>query len=135
MSHPLEHHHRRIKKKARAVHLLMLPLALLAGFGWIYVSYGICEEGDVAACHAYKLVPFLPTAVGLALLGFIVWDLVKAGAELQGHSRRGLHHARHGYRGLDHHHRRHVHGALLHVGLITAAVAAWLGWQWFSSTF
>jgi hypothetical protein len=138
----IEHHHRRIHWKTFAIRWGMIPLALLAVPAWLYVSYGTCqEEGDQLGtlCHAFRVIPFLPTVAALTLIGFVVWDLMRLGhavlAEKGGTAKRPrLHHAAHGYRAISHHHRRHIHWALLTVGIVTLAVALGIGWEAYQST-
>lgn len=137
-----EHRHRSIRRKTHAIHLLMLPLAVLAGFAWIYFAYGVCDEGAVgamSACRYFELLPFLPTAVGLLFVAFIVWDLVEFGRDWHesAHGKRPSRHVKHaarGYKTLDDRHKRHVHHSVLHVLLVTAAVAAWFLYKIHAST-
>jgi hypothetical protein len=138
----IDPHHRRIHWKARLIHWGMIPLALLAVPAWLYVSYGTCqEEGDQlgSLCHAFRVIPFLPTLGAAALLGFIVWDLMKLGhavaVENGGHAAKPrLHHAAHGYRAISHRHRGHLHWALILAFTVTLAVALGICWQAYQST-
>jgi biotin transporter BioY len=135
----IDHHHRRIHWKTRLIRWGMIPLAALAAPAWLYVSYGTCqEEGDDIGtlCHAFRVIPFLPTAAALALIVFIVWDLMKAGHAATGRktAKPRLHHAAHGYRAISHRHRRHIHWALLTVCAVTLALALGIGWEAYQST-
>jgi hypothetical protein len=134
--------HHKIKVKTNIIHLAMLPMALVAGFAWIYFAYGVCDEaavGAMSACGLFQVVPFLPTVVGLVIGAFIVWDLIQTGRDLhhEEHGTRPKHHLKHarrGYHALDENHRRHVHFAAIHVALVTLAVLAWFLYKMHSST-
>jgi hypothetical protein len=138
----LEHHHRKIHWKTRLVRWALLPLALVAAPAWLYVSYGTCqEEGDQIGtlCHAFRVIPFLPTLAAIAILGFVAWDLAALGREHaretgERPSRRGLGHVRHGYRQIGDAHKRHIHKALTTVGLVTVAISAWIAWLAYQTT-
>ena len=138
----LEHHHRRIHWKTRLVRWALLPVALLAAPAWLYVSYGTCqEEGDQIGtlCHAFRVIPFLPTIIAAVLLGFVVWDLAAIGharAEERGErpAKRSLKHAVHGYHEISGGHRRHIHWALLTVALVTSAISLWIAVLAYQST-
>ena len=138
----LEHHHRRIHWKTRLVRWALLPLALVAAPAWLYVSYGTCqEEGDQIGtlCHAFQVIPYLPTFAAIALLAFVVWDLAAIGhahAEERGEKRakRQLKHAAHGYRAISGAHRRHIHWALATVALVTLVIALWIAVLAYQST-
>jgi hypothetical protein len=130
----LEHHHRRIRRKFHAAHLLMLPVAVIACVSWIYFALGVCGEGEEAsmtACQAFSVMPAAPFVVGALLLGFLVWDLMEAGrdwheAEHGTRPRRHLKCAHRGYHALDEKHKRHVRMTFGHVALVSAGVAGWL---------
>jgi hypothetical protein len=138
----LEHHHRRIHWKTRLVRWALLPLALLAAPAWLYVSYGTCQEdGDQIGtlCHAFRVIPFLPTLAAVVVLAFVVWDLAAIGrarAEERGEKprKRELKHAAHGYREIGAGHRRRIHWALATVGLVTLAIGAWIAVLAYRST-
>lgn len=138
----LEHHHRRIHWKTRLLRWSLAPLALAAGPAWLYFSLGPCmEDGDAAGsvCRAYRVIPFLPSLLALAVAGLIVYDLVEVGREvhLETHGvkpRRHLKHAHHGYKALDHHHRHKVRRAAWNWLAVTAAVALWIAWKAWQTT-
>jgi hypothetical protein len=138
----LEHHHRKIHWKTRLVRWALLPLALCAAPAWLYFSYGTCqEEGDQigTACHALRVLPFLPTLIAAILLVFVVWDLASLGrarAEEGGEAPRGrrLKHVAHGYREVGDSHRRHIRWALATVAFVTAAIALWIAVIAYQST-
>lgn len=138
----LEHHHRKIHWKTRLVRWAMLPLALLAAPAWLYVSYGTCQEdGDQIGtlCHAFRVIPFLPTLAGVAILLFVAWDLAGLGhaaAEERGEkpAKRELKHVRHGYRQVSDAHRRHIHWALAILAAVTLGIGLWISWIAYQST-
>lgn len=138
----LEHHHRRIHWKTRLVRWSLAPLALAAGPAWLYLSLGAClEDGDApgSVCRAYRIIPFLPTLAALCVIALIVYDLIEVGREVSFEThgvkpRRHIRHAHHGYRALDHHHRRKVRGTLWNLLAVTAAVALWIAWKAWQST-
>lgn len=140
----LERRRRRIRDKARATHLSLAPLALLALPLAIYLSYGVCEEADstasFAACDALRFLPFLPTLAGLAMLALIAWDLAEVGRAAHAAktgarpARGGLRHALHGYRVIDESHRRRVLWVVAHVAAVTLAIAAWIAYEAHVST-
>lgn len=139
----LERHHRKIRAKTHLLRWTLAPLAVVAGFAWLYLSVGTCqEEGDAvgSACRAYSILPFVPTMIGLGLAALIVWDLTEVGMEAH-HEKHGvrpekrkLHHAVHGLKELNDSHRRHVHLAILNLLAVTVSVGAWIAWQWWQST-
>ena len=139
----LEPHHRRIHWKTLVVRWALAPLALAAGPAWLYFSSATCQEdGDAlgTACHALRVVPFLPTLGALALLAFVVRDLIVVGhahAVERGERprRRKLKHAARGYRAISERHRRHIHWALAIFSAVTVAVAAWIAWLRYQSTY
>jgi hypothetical protein len=136
----IEHHHRRIHWKTKAIRWGLIPLVLAAVPAWLYVSYGTCqEEGDELGtlCHAFRVIPFLPMIAAVAIFAFIVWDLMKLGHETGRGKKTAtpqLHHARHGYEAVSDAHRRHIHMALLLLGVVTLAVALGIGWEAYKST-
>ena len=138
----IEHHHRKIHWKTRVIRWALLPLALIAAPAWLYVSYGTCqEEGDQIGtlCHAFRVIPFLPTIAAVAILCFVVWDLAAIGharAEERGEepAKRELKHAAHGYAAISDSHRRHIHWALTTVGLVTLAIGLWISWLAYQTT-
>jgi hypothetical protein len=138
----IDHHHRRIHWKTRLIRWGLIPLVLAAVPAWLYVSYGTCqEEGDELGtlCHAFRVIPVLPIVGALALLGFIVWDLMKAGhaaAAERGEkaAKPRLRHAAHGYRAISRPHRRHIHWALFTVAAVALALAVGIGWEAWQST-
>jgi hypothetical protein len=138
----LESHHRRIHWKTRLVRWALLPLALIAAPTWLYISYGTCqEEGDQIGtlCHAFRVLPFLPTILAVVLLGFVVWDLAglgRARAEERGENprKRGLKHAVHGYREISREHRSHIHWAFATMLFITLAIGVWIALIAYRST-
>ena len=139
----LDHHHRRIHWKTRLIRWGLAPLAFAAIPTWLYVSYGTCQEdGDAlgSACHALRIVPFLPTLVALALAAAIVWDLVEIGRDLHHETHgvkppRHLKHAHAGFRALNPHHQKHVHKSLWSILAVTTAVIVWIAWQIYQSTY
>jgi hypothetical protein len=138
----LEHHHRKIHWKTRLVRWAMLPLALLAAPAWLYVSYGTCqEEGDQIGtlCHAFRVIPFLPTIAGVAILLFVAWDLAaishaRAAERGEKPGKHGLKHVAHGYNAINERHRRHIHWALATVATVTLAIGCWISWIAYQST-
>lgn len=138
----LEPHHRKIHRKTRLVRWALLPLALIAAPAWLYVSYGTCqEEGDQIGtlCHAFRVIPFLPTLAAIAILAFVAWDLAALGHEHarelgEPPTRHGLKHVRHGYRALGDAHKRHIHWALATVLAVTLAIGAWIAWLAYQTT-
>ncbi len=140
----LNHHHRRIRRKARLAHWTLVPLALAVPLAWLYFAVGRCQEAesaaDAAACRRLGAVPFLPGLLGLAVAALIVFDLIELGRDWHHDAhgfrpvKRQLKHARHGYRVLDRRHRRHVHRALFEAAAASLGVAAWLLFEWFTTT-
>lgn len=132
-------HHRRIRRKAHAVHWGLLPLALLVPGAWIYAALDVCQETidpfKLALCRYSVAVPLLPAAVGLALAAWILKDLAHLGAHHAGADTPRLHHIHHGYRSLDRGHKRHVHFALGQAVIVALALAAWLLFEIYRSTY
>ena len=128
--HPVEHHHRRIRQRAHAIHWGLWPLALAAPLAWLYFALGACEDAETGLrmelCRWGELVPLLPALTGLIVSGLIVWELAHLGAHHKQAPRVRLHHAGHGYRSLDARHKRHVHLAWAQALLVAAALVAWL---------
>jgi len=125
-----EHHHSRIRGKATAIHIGLIPLALAVPLAWIYLSYGVCQETEspttLAVCRVLQFSPLLPALVGIATVIFIVWDLARLGAHLKQAQATKWEHAAHGYSSLDQRHKHHVHFAALQVILVSLALVAWL---------
>lgn len=139
----IERHHRRIRRKTRILRWALPPLALGAVGYWLYAASAACQEAESAAemtsCRVLHVVPFLPSLLGAAVLAMIVWDLAGIGVEIHAERegarpRRRAHHAAHGWRAIDHHHRRHIHWAALSLAAVTLAVGGWIGWQYWTST-
>ena len=133
-----EHHHRRIRNKAIAIHIGLIPLALAVPLAWIYLSYGVCQETEspatLAVCRVLQFSPLLPALVGLVAVVFIVWDLARLGADLKQAHAAKWEHAAHGYRALDQRQRHHVHFAVLQVVLVSLALVIWLAVTAYRST-
>ena len=144
MTMNLEHHHRRIRTKAKAVHWGLMPLALAVPVAWLYFTMDMCQEaespGMMAACRVLGWTPLLPALLGALVCAWIVRDLAVLGhavrSETHGHQgkRPGLHHAVHGYRAMDDRHRLHFHFAVGQVVVVTIALAAWLSILGYRST-
>lgn len=138
----LEHHHRRIRRKALTIHLLMLPVAVVACVSWIYFALGVCDAGEggaLSACRYFSLLPYAPAAVGLLLAGLVAWDLASVGMDWHEENdgerpSRRLKHAHRGYRSIDDRHRRHVHLAAANILLVLLGLAAWLVYMARSTT-
>jgi hypothetical protein len=131
-------HHRRIRSKAAAIYIGLIPLALAVPLAWIYLFYGVCQETEspaaLAVCRVLQFSPLLPALAGLLAVAFIAWDLARLGAALkQAHSTK-WEHAAHGYGSLDQRHRNHVHLATLLVVLVSLALVAWLAVTAYRST-
>jgi len=133
-----EHHHRRIRSKALAIHIGFIPLALAVPLAWIYFSYGVCQETEspaaLAVCRGLQFSPLLPALVGLLAVVFIVWDLARLGADLKQAQAAKWEHAARGYRALDQRHKHHVHFAVLQVVLVSLALVVWLAVKAYRST-
>ncbi|MCX5795607.1 MAG: hypothetical protein NTY77_08955 [Elusimicrobia bacterium] len=133
-----EQQHRRIRNKATAIHIGLIPLALAVPLAWIYLSYGVCQETEspagLAVCRALRFSPLLPALVGIAAVVFIVWDLARLGAHIKQARTAKWEHAAHGYRALDQRHRHHVHFAALQVVLVSLALVTWLAVMAYRST-
>ncbi len=123
------HHHRRIHRKARAIHWGLLPLALVVPGAWIYYAVDVCQETvdpfELRVCRWTQAVPLLPAVVGLALAAWILKDLFHLGDR----------HVGRGYRALDQKHRRHVHWAFAQVALVALGLVAWLVYRIVESTY
>jgi hypothetical protein len=133
-----EHHHRRIRNKATAIYIGLIPLALAVPLAWIYLSYGVCQETEspaaLAVCRVLQFSPLLPALVGLLAVVFIVWDLARLGAALKQARAAKWKHAAHGYSSLDQRHKQHVHFAALLVVLVSLALVVWLAVTAYRST-
>lgn len=139
----LEPHHRRIHRKVRTIHFGLLPLTLLALPAWIY-AYAVCQDAETAgalsACRLMRAAPYAPVLLGAIVLGFVVRDLARVGHEalVEAGGRAGrakLHHAVHGYRTIAHHHRRHIHWAVIQLLAVALGIALWIAYKSRQSTF
>lgn len=138
----LEHHHGRIRRKALTIHLVMLPVAVVACVSWIYFALGVCDAGEggaLSACRYFSLLPYAPAGVGLVLAGLLLWDLASVGVDWNEDKdgkrpRRRFKHALHGYRAVDDRHRRHVHLAAATILLVVGGVVAWILYMAHSTT-
>ena len=137
------HHRWKIRAKAIAVHVALLPLAAGVPLLWIYFALGYCQDADTGVettlCGLSRAIPMLPAVLGAVAAGLIYWDLVSLGRALHedagGHRRDKSHwgHAAHGLRNLDDAHRRHVHLVWIQAAIALAAVAAWLAFAYRST--
>jgi len=125
-----EAHHRRIRGKAVALYIGLIPLALAVPLTWLYFSYGVCQETEspttLAVCQVLQLTPLLPAGLGIAAVAFIIWDLAVLGARLKQSRRPKWEHAQHGYQALDQEHKQHVHLSVILVASVSLALLAWL---------
>ena len=130
------HHRWRIRAKAIAVHVLLLPLAAGVPLLWVYFALGWCQDADTGTamtlCGLSQAIPMLPAVLGAVAVTLIYWDLVSLGRALHedaGGDRRDKRHwghAAHGFRSLDSAHRRHVHLVWIQAVIALVCVLAWL---------
>lgn len=122
-----EHHRKRLHKKARAVHLWLLPAAVVVPLAWLYFAYGLCQETDsaltVRACGTIGS-PVGPVLAGVLLLAWLAHDLAALGAPEPGERRAHHTRVRHGFHSLEDHHKEHVRLAVRMILGVTAALAA-----------
>jgi hypothetical protein len=128
-NHPVEHHHRRIRRRAHAILWGLIPLAVGVPLAWLYLSFGVCQETEapawLAACRLARGVPLLPGLAGLAVAALIAWELAHLGAHHKKATKTRLSHIGHGYRSLDARHKWHVHLAWSLAVLVAASLVAW----------
>lgn len=138
VEHGHEHHRRRIHKKARAIHVWLIPAALIVPVTWLYLSYGVCQEAEspltLQVCAAVNGSPYAPIVLGLLLLAWLARDLAALGALTNKEPASRHARVRHGYHALEHEHKRHVRVAVAMVVAISVAMTVALAFLAYRTT-